>query len=198
MLTLGPPTMEENLYLRQMVDNLLSTNKAVVLKGEKQLAKLDKQVIELQDENYYLQTKLTTAQDKMDSVGKANTDLAQKWATVMKIIWGAVYVVGGIFVLRVISAVLPPPYNSIGSILDLFFGLITKGIHSLFPGAKSVAGVVSSEYKAATEQLITAIQTIKDNHPELHNEVSQTVVNSVDSNLVKTVNTAKTNLGVTS
>lgn len=197
--TLGQPTMEETIMLRKMVSDLLSTNQQIIAKGQKNLAALDKQLIELQEENVNLQTSLVQAQTKLETVGTANAGLAQKWATLLKFFWGAVYLVIGIFVLKIISAVLPPPWNSIVGLAAVIPAFFIKVVGSLIPEAKTMAGVVSKNYKTSTEDLVTVIQKLKESHPELHTEISEKVYSNTDSDTsAVAINEAKKTLNIVS
>ena len=196
--TLGTPTMDQIVVLQAMVKNLLSTNQILVAKGEKQLAAQDAMVANLQSVNSELLGKLDVATKKLTEVGTTNAGLAQKWNDVVKVFWWIVYAFIFVAVIKVLAVVLPPPYNSIVGIIAVPIGLFTKLIHSLVPEAKAVAGVVSSEYKTTTEQLLTAIQKLKDANPTQHTEISKTVSNTVDSTLVSTINTAKAAAGIVS
>ena len=197
--TLGTPTMDQITMLQTMVKNLLSTNTQLIIKGEKQLASMDAKVADLQEVNKELDQQLNKANQKLEAVGTANAGLAQKWANVVRWVWYFIY--GAIFVaiIKVLAVVLPPPYNSIVGLIAVPFGLVSKLIHSLIPEAKAVAGVVSENYKTATEDLVSTIQKLKDAHPELHKEISATVLASTDSNTsAVAINDAKTSVGLVS
>jgi len=175
MLTLGPPEMESALKLQAMVDNLLSTNKAIILKGEKELANMDAQIVDLQKENASLQLKLDKAEQKVESIGQVNAGLAQKWASLVKIFWWIVYGVIAVFVIKILSVVLPPPYNSIVSIIAVPIGLVIKGIHGIVPEAKKAAGVIAegtyNNTKQTLQHIITAIEEAKRDKPETVKEI---------------------------
>lgn len=198
LITLGNPSMEAIVVLREMVDNLISTNKSLVAQGEVKLKELDKTIIKLQTEKTGLETLLTEAQNKYEKVAKENSGLAQNWARIMKIFWGVIYLIVGTFILRLISAILPPPYSSISFLFSIPISLITKVLHGFAPEAKEMAGVVSKEYKDATQQLVATLQNLKDLHPEIHADISKSVANNIDSNLVPIVNKAKTDLNMIS
>lgn len=194
----GSPSIEDIQYLQSMNENLLSTNQALQLKGLKQEQKFNAQVASLQEDNAELKDKLQAAQDKIVKVGKENSVYATRWTTLMKIFWGIIYVVAGVFIIRIVTAVLPPPYNTIGAVIDVPIGIIVQLVHTIFPGVKTVAKVVPQEFKQTTEQLVTAIQKLKAAHPELHTEISKTVDSTVDSKLIQTINTVKTGLNIVS
>lgn len=196
---LGQPSLEEINNLKQMVNNLLATNKAIIIKGEKQLADLDSEVIDLQSQKVSLEGKLDTAEKKLTAVSLSNAGLAQKWATLTKIFWGIVYFFIAAFVIKILAAIVPPPYNTFVGIIAVPFGLITKAIHACIPEAKVVAGVVSKDYQTATEHLVSAIQDIKTQNPSIAPQIAATVVANTDSTTsAAIINTTKTALGIVS
>lgn len=199
LATLGPPTMDQINKLEGMVSNLLSDNQKLVNKGEAQLLNFDKIVSDLQTQNELLQSELNSAQTKLEKVGSVNSDFAQKWNTLIKYVWYFIYLIIFVVAVKVLSAVLPPPYNSIVGIVAVPIGCIVKIIQSLIPEAKTTAGVVHQNYKTATEDLITIIQKLKEKHPELHQEISESVYANTDSDTsAVAINEAKTNLGIVS
>jgi hypothetical protein len=197
--TLGTPTMDQIVMLEAMVKNLLSTNQELVAKGQKQLAKQDEIVANLQEDNKNLQTKLDTANKKLVDVGTANSGLAQKWNNLVKFFWYFVYLIIFVVVIKILAVVLPPPYNSIVGIIALPIGLFTKLLHALVPEAKAIAGVVAAEYKTGTQDLVTTIQKLKEAHPELRHEITAAVIANTDSNTSAiAINKAKSDLGIVS
>jgi cell division septum initiation protein DivIVA len=198
LITLGNPTMEDVDKLQKMVSNLLSTNTQIVIKGEKQLADMDNEVKSLQEENNNLQSKLSSAEEKLIKVGTENSGLAQKWSNLVKIFWWVLYGIIAMVVIRVVTAILPPPYNSLGAIVSVPLGLISKFIHASVPQAQAVAGVVSKDYQAATEQLINVLQELKSQNPALHPAISASVANNIDSNLIPVINQSKSSIGLVS
>jgi hypothetical protein len=198
IVVMGQPTLEDVNILRQMIQNLLSTNAQLNVKGQKQMAAMDAEIIDLQNENEDLISKLEKAQAKVTAVGLENAGMAQKWSNLAKIFWWSVYIILGFIVIRVITMFLPPPYNSIGIIVSLPVSIITGLLHGFAPEAKALSGVVSKEYKDVSGQLLTAIQAIKNAHPELHTEISNTIANTVDTHLIPTVNSTKADLKIVS
>jgi hypothetical protein len=168
--------MEEVVYLKEMVNNLLNTNKNIILKGESQLADLDQAVINLQQENKKLKSTLESTQEKLISVGLVNAGYASKWTSLVKIFWWGVYLVIAVFAIKILSAVLPPPYNSIVGIVAVPIGLVIKGIQGMFPEAKKAAGVVAvgayDNTKLALEHVITAIEEAKRDKPDMMKELT--------------------------
>lgn len=175
-VVLGPPTMEDENALRVMVANLLSTNQSLIAKGEKQLAERDARVIDLQQENAALRGKLEKAEAKVIEVGTTNAAYASSWTTLMKFVWGAIYLVIGVFVIKLLAVVLPPPYNSIVGLIAVPIGIITKALHAFVPEAKKTAGVVASQVydntKLTLEHIITAFEEAKTRKPDVMKELS--------------------------
>jgi hypothetical protein len=198
-VVLGNPTMEDENALRLMVSNLVSTNKALIAQGEKQLADRDAKVIYLQQENASLQGKLEKAEAKLVEVGTTNAGYASSWTTLMKFVWWAIYIVIGAFIIKILAVVLPPPYNSIVGIIALPIGMFTKLLHSFVPEAKAIAGVAAAEYKQGTQDLVATIQKLKEAHPELRKEIGDAVIANTDSNTSGiAINKAKSDLGIVS
>jgi hypothetical protein len=170
LLTLGPPTMQDENAIRLMVSNLLSEDKAIILKGEKQLAEMDAKVIYLQEQNSKLQDSLAKAEQKVLEVGKTNSGLAQKWADLVRYFWYVIYIIIAGFVIKILAAVVPPPYNSIISIISLPLGLVIKGIKAFVPEATEAAGVIASKTyentQLALKHVVESIEEHKKNNPE--------------------------------
>jgi hypothetical protein len=168
--TLGAPSMSEIVELEAMVSNLLSENQKLMEKGQKQLADQDEQVAILQAQNIALQDKLGAAEKKLVDVGTVNAGYASKWTSLVKIFWWIVYGVIAVFVIKILSAVLPPPYNSIVSIVSVPIGLVIKGIQGMIPEAKQAAGVVAKQTydttKLTLSHIIEAIEDMKMKEPE--------------------------------
>lgn len=198
LILTGPPKMDDIQKLEKIVQDLLSTNQAIIAKGEQEKSVLYNQAAKLQEQNKSLQDDLNSAQTKLTKVGQANAILANKWAKVMKIIYGigAFFVLT--FVLKVASVLVPPPYNSIVGIVAMPLGLIFNILHNLIPEIKEFAGVVGSEYKSATTQLVGAIQELKTQNPALHSQISATVANNVESSAIQAIHQTKTELGIVS
>lgn len=173
--TLGTPDIVEIVRLETLVKNLLSTNTAIIIKGEQQLAEQDSRVKNLQSERNELLGQLETAQTKLTKIGTENAGLAQKWANLVKVFWWIVYGFIFVIVIKILSAILPPPYNSIVSIISVPIGLIIKGIHGCIPEAKKVAGVVASQTydttKLALQHIVEAIEEAKVQKPDVAKEL---------------------------
>lgn len=175
LTTLGMPTMEDTLYLQEMVNNLTSQNAKLVKSGRSQLDDLDAKIISLQNQNVSLQGKLDNAEEKILKVGTTNAGYASKWTTLMKLVWWAVYIFIGAIVIKILSAVLPPPYNSIVSLVAMPIGLIIKGVQACIPEAKKAAGVVAvgtyDNTKLALSHIVEAIEEAKVRKPEAVKEL---------------------------
>ena len=198
IVVLGTPSMEDITKLNKMVNDLLSTNAQIIIQGDKELAAMDKKVTQLQQENSTLEGTLSKVEAKATAIATANAGLAQKWATVTKFFWWIVYGIIFFTVVRIVTAVLPPPYNSLSIIVSLPVSIITKLIHALVPEAQKIAGLVPVAYQTATENLITSIKQIKTDHPELHNEISTTVAANANDSTASVINDTKTKLGMIS
>ncbi len=167
---LGTPNMEEANALRIMVANLISTNQALIAKGNKQLAALDAQVIDLQNENSDLKSSLIRAQKRLLDVGTSNTSFASNWTGMMKIFWYAFYFIIAGFVIKILAAVVPPPYNSIIAIISIPLGLVMKMIKAFVPEATKAAGMVAettyNNTKLALSHVVESIEEYKKDNPD--------------------------------
>jgi hypothetical protein len=195
---LGTPSIEDVDKLKVMINNLLSTNAAIVLKGQKELSDMDNKVIDLQEKNKELQEKLGNAEIKVKKVFEDNSNLAQKWSNLMKWVWYVIYGFLFVTVLRIIAAACPPPYNSVVQVLAIPFTLVIHGIKAIVPEAISSAGWVSKEYKTATGDLVEAIQQIKKSNPELHSTISSLVAANTSDSAAHIINSTKADKGIVS
>jgi hypothetical protein len=162
LLSLGLPQAEEARELRVMVLNLLSTNEALRVQGEAALATKDKELGRLQSQLGSLQGKLEKAQEDFRKVADENSLLAGKWSRLVHFFWIVVWAVGIAVALRVVSAFLPFPYNSVGNILDFLFGAVGKMIFRAMPAAQKAAGVVSSDVHDLFTGTVHAIANVKE------------------------------------
>jgi hypothetical protein len=157
LLTLGQPDLEIALQYQRIVDGLVSTNAALQKKAKSELASKDREVESLQGDVVDLKKELGKAEEKRKVLAAENATMASKWARMMFWIRTVVYVVIGGFVLRIVAAVLPPPYNSIGYIIDFVFGGIGRCIFKLLPKAKDAAGVVAKEAYDISEKTLSSV-----------------------------------------
>ena len=189
--TLGTPKMEEINMLRIMVANLLSTNSILSIKGEKQLQALDSKIINLQDENESLKLNLAKAEKKIIDVGTVNAGYASKWTSMIKIFWYAVYFVVAGFVIKIVAAVVPPPYNSIISIVSIPLGLVIKSIKAFVPEAIQTAGVVKESLynntKLALENVVAAVENHKKDNPQDAEKLAEYLKDTTSKELTRPI-----------
>jgi len=161
----GPPAMKDSLEFKSIVDGLLATNAAKIKLAEEQLNKKNQEVVGLQGQISVLQDKLGIAEKIKDKIAAENSGLANKWNTLTRIFWIIVYVACGAVVLHILSFIIPPPYNSVFSIISLLIGGFVKILMSLAPKAKDAANLVSKETHELSEttlkHLVGAIQEIR-------------------------------------
>ena len=196
--TLGLPDIDEIEDLKITITNLLSDNTKLIIKGENALSQYDLKVSNLQAQNKELQSNLTEKQNILTKIGQENSTLANKWTNLVKWFWWIVYGIIGIFVLRMIAAICPPPYSSIASILAIPFIWIIHLIKGFIPEAISGAKLVTSEYKTATQNLVSAIQDIKTTNPTIHSTISNIVAQNISDSAIPVISEAKANLQIVS
>ena len=195
ILTLGPPTMDESSVLRTMVNNLLATNKQIVAKGERQLANLDAQLADLQNINNKLQETLNTAEAKVFRIGETNSAMANKWNMLMRVFWWTVYAIIAAFVIKILSIILPPPYNSVFGIVDYILGGLIRFIFKLAPKAMETAKVVKVDYQTALNHVVTSIEDVKAKNPLSSSPLINELKSNTDENSKKLITQTKQNLG---
>ena len=168
----GPPPMSEVNRLQQIIRDLTSTNAQNIIRGEKELANKDAEVILAQGKIDKLQEKLVVQEEKLKDVNKENATLASKWARLVSIFWWIVWVAVIGLVLSILGRVLPPPYNNIVQIISIPISFIVKFIIGLMPSIKKTAGVVSTEIHdlshGTLEKLVLSIQELKKSDPEAY------------------------------
>ncbi len=169
VLTLGSPPMEEVIVLREIVNNLNSTNKELALKGQQALSEKDEEIADLQNNNKKLGLKLEDNERKAAEVNAENAKYANTWKKITHGFWWIVWILGICLVLGFVAKFLPPPYNSIASIIAAPVGLFIKIIQGIAPSVKQFAGVVSAktheESNSTLEKLVLAIDNIKKSDP---------------------------------
>lgn len=160
-IAIGYPEMTEIIQLREIVNNLVSSNKDLVIKGNKQLKDKDLEVVNLQQSINKLQDTLQVKEDKLKQINENNSILASKWTSLK--VW--IYWIVGIIVFCVIGSIighaLPPPYSSIIYLLSFPFIMLAKGIFGLLPKLKDAVGVVGKEYKDGLEKIVTSVEDAK-------------------------------------
>lgn len=185
----GPPSLSEVNRLKEIVNNLTSTNKDLVLKGEKQLKEKDNEVIVLQKQNEELSNKLIKQEEKLKEVNQENANLASKWARVITIFWWSVWIISAGFILSIIGKILPPPYNNIAAILGIPIGFVVKLFIGLLPSIKESAGVVAAklhdESQITLEKLVLSIEELRKTKPQAFGELEPILKNKTDSEITR-------------
>ena len=102
-----------------------------------------------------------------------------------------IYAFVGMFILRIVSAACPPPYNNIAQVIAIPFTWVIHLFKMLIPEAIHVAGWVESEYKVATSDLVNAIHEIKSSNPTLHSDISSIVASNTSDKAIAVINKAK-------
>lgn len=185
----GNPSMEETLRLRQIVLDLTSTNQQNIIKGEKELAAKDSEVIKLQKRNDILEEQLVKQQEKLKQVNEENAQLATTWKKITTGFWWIVWIIGIAFVISIIGKILPPPYNNIAAIVGIPLGLIGKAIIGIVPSIKQSAGLVSADEhnnsQLTLEKLVLSIEELKRTNPEAFSELEPILKNKTDSEITR-------------
>lgn len=162
----GTPSLDVIKEYQKIIDGLVSTNELLRVDAQKALGKKDNEIVGLQSNLKELQTKLGKIEEEKNKLGLENSVLGQKWSNIKKWFWVIVYSIIGIFIFRVVLAVVPPPYNQIGHIVDGIFGLFSKFVFRALPKAKEFAGVVGHEVHQLSEQtlkhLVMGLQEIRE------------------------------------
>lgn len=187
VLTLGTPDLVIANQYKDIIAALLSTNEVLRAKGEKLLANKDSEVEELQSIVKGLEIKLNKAEEVRKEISAENATLADKWVRLITWIKWAIFGMVGIFILRVVSSALPPPYNAALGIFDFIIGGIFKGVSSVFTQAKSAAKLVEEKAYVASsntlKQVVAGIQEARySNKPN-----SEIIKSHLDEILGKTL-----------
>jgi len=151
-----PPSYEILRY-RSMVDNLLSTNEVIKAQASNDLGKVQATLAASERREQTLSGDIAKLQFKLDAVNAENAAMATTWSTLKRIFWWIVWISGGLFLLRVMAAVVPPPYNSIGYIVDYVVGGFCRLLFGIFSKAKETAHVVSAEANELTEETLSRV-----------------------------------------
>ncbi|MDO8610104.1 MAG: hypothetical protein Q7R95_06120 [bacterium] len=159
--TIGQPEMQEVLQLKKIVNDLLSTNKAIMIQGEEALAEKDLEVVSLQKQNTKLEEKLLTQEEKLKEVNRENASLATTWKFITRGFWWIVWIGVAYVVFRIAGAICPPPYNSFFGIFDFLIGGCVRLIFKAAPKAMGAAKVVGQEVKVALDQVVTSVEDAK-------------------------------------
>jgi hypothetical protein len=160
------PESSTVLELRRLVDGLLSTNAAMRIEATNILRRHDLAVANSEARESSLLTQLGALRVKLDAVNAENAALADTWTRIKSIFKWAAWLVVGVFVLRAVGGVLPPPYNSPFHIVDAIAGGVGRMVMGVLPKAKEAAGVVSRETHALTEdtlrRVVKSIEAFKE------------------------------------
>lgn len=201
----GLPSTNEVLALRQTVADLVSSNAAYVVEGEKQLAAitaenkalqatniiLTKQVNESQNKVTEAETKVISATTKLEKVGAENSKLAETWTKIKRWVYGVFWFLVAGIVIKIVSICLPPPYNQISYIVSLPLSVIVKVCHLIFPEIKGFVGLCEIGWKDAVSDLTNSIQAIKVANPTLHASISSVVAANTNDKSIPLINASK-------
>lgn len=188
---LGLPPQKEILAYQQMVKDLLSTNAALVARGQKELKKRDNTVDALQQENNVLSTQMEKLRAKIDTDYKAASVKADKWERlvgwVQRICWCLGGFVGVMVLINVLAFVpqfapiMGPVARIANGLTGGVFGMIGSVIMGIFgEHATKAAGVVPvADHKAlqtekddnenALGALLEKVQALKVANPDVYN-----------------------------
>ena len=175
MAIVGPPSIQEINEFKSIVDRLLSDNEKIRAEAQLDLRAKDGEIISLQSRLVGLEKKVEEKESERKEIAAENAKYANTWVNIKRIFYWGLWIAIGVMVLRVVCAVVPPPYNSIGYAVDFVFGGIGKIIFGVFSKAKEAAGVVSKQTydlsQAALVDVVGAINEIKRGDPELFETV---------------------------
>lgn len=201
LATSGYPSLEETLQLKQIVQDLLSTNRAERIKGEKALADKDEIIIELQQQKVDLNERLVAKEEKLAAVNAENAKLATTWKKITTGFWWIIWIFVIGFVLSILGKILPPPYNSIAAIVAAPIGLFVRILQGIAPSIRSFAGVVPSVTHDATqltlEKLVLSIEELKKTKPSAFAELEPILKNKTDAETTRPqINAIKQDYGL--
>lgn len=180
LIITGPPAMKEVNEFEQIVTNLLSTNALLRTQGEKALSIKDNEISVLQGKIVQLEQKLEVKEQNLKESTEKVALMADTWFKIKRIFY---WVVAGLvlwFLSGIISAALPPPYNSIFAIIMLPINFLVKTIFGIFPKIKELAGVVPqavhNEAETTLKHLVKAIQEVKSKNPDVFENILSPVL----------------------
>jgi hypothetical protein len=180
---LMPPSFEILRY-RKMVDDLLSSNEVLRASASNTMTKVQGQIAAGERKEQSLLADLAKLQGKLDAVNKENAALASTWVAIKRFFYWIVWIVGGVFVLRIVASVVPPPYNSVGFILDYVVGGFVRMVFGVLSHAKEAAGVVAIDahnlMKTTLEQVVAALEQAKKENPGLKDALKPYLKNETD------------------
>lgn len=188
-LTLGPPDLDDAIYLRQMVDDLLSENAKIKARGEEELRGKDHEITDLQTSRDTLKGDLAKVEAKLAADYKRAATKAEKWEKLVGWIHKIMWIIG-ISIATVIgvnvAAMAYPPLLPVAAIVNRLtggiFGGLGAAVFRLIPTAKKSAGVVDESNHVALQQehavsettlshLVTAIGNLRNEKPEVFETV---------------------------
>lgn len=175
MAIIGPPPVSEINEFKSIVDRLLSNQEKLQESARRDLASKDNEIISLQNKVKYLESNLDKKEADRKELAAENARYANVWVFVKRAFYWVVIGIGSLLVLRVVCAVVPPPYNSIGHIVDFVAGGIGRIVFGVFSKAKDAAGVVAKDTFNLTEgalvDLVQAINEVKKERRDVFDEV---------------------------
>jgi len=184
LLLTGQPDLQTALFYQTLIKDLLSTNENIRAEAQIKLNKKDRENSLLQSENVSLKNKLTKIENEKDELARQFAKDAQLKFRIKQVFWWAIWIVGIMMLMHIISIVLPPPYNSIFSIVAGLLGLIIKSILSFAPKAANFAGVVGKQAYEVSEKtlkdVVLSIQEIKKSDPELFLKIEPILKDNTD------------------
>lgn len=143
------PDVREVIALQKMVDGLISTNKELHAAGEKAQKEWEARLVRTEARADSLAADKDVLVAKLEVVNTENAKLADTWFKIKSFFWWVVWIVGGLMVLRLVCAIIPPPYNSVGFILDYIAGGFGRMVVKVLPHSAEAAGVVPEKAFAA-------------------------------------------------
>jgi hypothetical protein len=155
--TLGAPQMDEIIQMKEIISNLLSDQEKLIIKGQKALKEKDLELAEIQSNIKDLQKTLEIKEEKLQVVNQENAKYANIIVKAKRWFWWGIWLFIVLFVINTIAHALPPPYNAIGYIIGMPFGLFIKGVRALIPSATKFAGVVASKTYEETQKALNNV-----------------------------------------
>lgn len=153
----GNPSVESANVFKQIVEKAASTNKIENLESERLLASRDLAIAELQAQYNRLQADKSAAEDRYKEVAKENSKYGDIFVRARRYFMIVVWGLGIMFVLRIVSAVLPPPYNLLGAAPDAILGGMFRVGSKILTHAPAAAAVVGKEAHEISEKTLTSV-----------------------------------------
>ena len=158
--TLGAPDVTDIKVLQEMITGLLSTNRDLKVRAEKQKEALQSDVIKLQAERDALQDKLTKVESARDEAYEQAAEKAakyEKWRA--RLFWLLGIFGGGLFLALVLPAlsVAFPVLAPFSAIVTGVAGTVARTIFRVDPKAMTSAGVVGQSAYQLTERTLSDV-----------------------------------------